>query len=170
MAGLLIFVVGRDSGASPSLPLGQAIIVFAALTWVVYGLAQKQLLHSWSSAHIMLCIYVGCALAFTPFAEFGSLARLDAPAWWLLGFCAANTIVGYGAFAEALEHWEASRIGAVLALVPLVTLGSSALLSTLWPGSVPPQQLSALSWLGALLVVIGSLFAALAARNETAPD
>ncbi|MBW2270469.1 MAG: DMT family transporter [Deltaproteobacteria bacterium] len=170
IGGLALFVAGRggDAGANPTLPVGQAIIVFAALTWVVYGLAQKQLLHGWSSFHITLYIYVGCTLAFTPFAEFGRLAGLEAPGWWLLAFCAANTIVGYGAFAEALEHWEASRVGAVLALVPLVTLGCSALLSSHWPGSVPPQTLSASSWAGALLVVAGALVAALAARNEAA--
>lgn len=171
IGGLALFVAGRggDANAKATLPFGQAIIVFAALTWVVYGLAQKQLLHSWSSPHIMLCIYLGCALAFTPFAQLGSFDRLDSPAWWLLAFCAANTIVGYGAFAEALEHWEASRVGAVLALVPLVTLGCSALLEAHWPGSVPLQELSASSWVGALLVVTGSLVAALAARNRADP-
>ena len=171
IGGLLLFVAGRggDASAKPTLPLGQAIIVFAALTWVVYGLAQKQLLHTWSSPHIMLCIYVGCALAFTPFAQLDSLGQLDSAAWWLLAFCAANTIVGYGAFAEALEHWEASRVGAVLALVPMITLGCSALLAAYWPGSVPLQKLSATSWIGALLVVAGSLVAALTARNAADP-
>ncbi|HJO25400.1 MAG: DMT family transporter [Myxococcota bacterium] len=165
IGGLLLFVSGRDAAsAKPTLLVGQALIVFAALTWVIYGLAQKQLLHYWGSAHIMLCIYTGCALAFTPFADVGSLARLDGVGWWLLAFCSANTIVGYGAFAEALEHWEASRVGAVLALVPLVTLALSALLAAQWPELVPAQQLSARSWTGALFVVAGSLLAALAVR------
>lgn len=170
IAGLALFVAGRggDSSAKASLPLGQAIVVFAALTWVVYGLAQKQLLHRWSSAHIMLCIYVGCSVCFAPLATFDSLSRLNGPAWALLAFCAGNTIVGYGAFAESLQHWEASRVGAVLALTPLVTLAASALFATLWPGSVPAQSLSFGSWIGALLVVTGSLVAALAARKEAA--
>jgi drug/metabolite transporter (DMT)-like permease len=170
LGGLMLFVSGRggDASAKDSLPLGQALVVFAALTWVIYGLAQKQLLHSWSSPHIMLCIYAGCLLAFTPFATFASLATLDSGAWALLAFCSANTIVGYGAFAESLEHWEASRVGAVLALTPLVTLACSALFAAQWPGSVPAQQLSTVSWIGALLVVAGSLVAALAARSKTA--
>lgn len=163
--GLLLFVGGRDARvlAMDGLRGGQAILVLAALAWVVYGMAQKQLLHSWSSPHSMLCIYAGCALLFTPFVTPGSLVGLDAWGWALLAFCAANTIIGYGAFAEALEHWEASRVSAVLALVPLATLGFSAALVRIWPERVAPQELSPASWAGALLVVGGSVLAALSA-------
>jgi len=34
-------------------------------------------------------------------------------------------LIAYGAFAEALEDWEASRVNAVLAERPLVTLLSA---------------------------------------------
>lgn len=171
LVGLLAFAAGRsgDPTAKNSLASGQALIVFAALVWVVYGLAQKQLLHTLSSPHIMLCLYAGGALAFTPFIELAGFGNLDATGWVLLGFCAANTIVAYGAFAEALEHWEASRVGAVLALTPLVTLVLSTVLAALWPESVPAPHLSLTSWGGALLVVAGSLLASLAARRVSAP-
>jgi hypothetical protein len=71
---------------------------------------------------------VGCALAFAPLASPSSLARLDAAGAGVLAFCALNTVVGYGAFAESLAHWEASRVGAVLALTPLGTLACRAAL------------------------------------------
>lgn len=168
LVGLLAFAHGRFGtvGAPASLASGQALIVFAALVWVVYGLAQKQLLHTLPSPQIMLLLYAGCALAFTPVARFETIAALDGVGWALLAFCAGNTIVGYGAFAEALEHWEASRVGAVLALVPLVTLGLATALAPVWPDVVAAPTLSTSSWIGALLVVAGSLLAALATRKR----
>jgi len=132
---------------------------------VVYGLAQKQLLQRWASQHIMWCIYAGCALLFWPIADPASIAGLDASGWWLLGFCCLNTLLAYGAFSEALEHWEASRVSAVLALTPVATLALSGVAEWVWPELQPPQRLSSLSWLGALLVVGGSLATSLGGES-----
>ena len=76
-------------------------------------------------------------------------------------FCCLNTVVAYGAFAEALVHWEASRVSATLAVTPLITIFVSALWAWLWPGSVQIEPLNALSYGGAALVVAGSMLCAL---------
>jgi drug/metabolite transporter (DMT)-like permease len=161
LAGLAGFFATRLDVASPAMRLrsGAALIGLAALAWAVYGLAQKQLLRRFSSAQVLLCVYVGCALVFTPWAEPRRLLDLDSAGVWLLAFAALNTLVAYGAFAESLAHWEASRVGAVLALSPLATLAVAALLPTRWSGE--SQALGAESWLGALLVVVGSVTASL---------
>ena len=83
----------------------------------------------------------------------------------MLLFCAANTLVGYGAFAAALEHWEASRVSAVLSLTPLATLGFASLARIWVPESVPMEHLSAMSFAGAGLVVLGSLTTSLGGRD-----
>ena len=49
--------------------VGVAWIGFAAVTWAIYGLAQKQLLQVLSSQAVMLCIYAGCALCFAPWFD-----------------------------------------------------------------------------------------------------
>lgn len=160
LSGLTVFFSGRLAGlvSDPADFLrGNAMIVLAALTWVVYGLAQKQLLLRWPSQHIMLVIYAGSAVLFSAIAQPGSLLHLDAAGAGLLAFCCLNTLVAYGAFSEALAHWEATRVSAVLALTPLATLGLSALAERVWPGLQEPAALTAASWLGALLVVSGSL-------------
>jgi drug/metabolite transporter (DMT)-like permease len=144
---------------------GVGMLVIAAVTWAGYGLAQKQLLHHLPSQAVMLLIYAGCTVCFFPFAAPETLAPLDTAAWLVLLFCAANTVVGYGAFAAALEHWEASRVSAVLSVTPLATLGF-AVLARLWvPGSVPPEHLALESFLGAGLVVLGSLTTSLGGRH-----
>jgi drug/metabolite transporter (DMT)-like permease len=170
-AGVAVFVYARLGHAGRALVPGMAMIGLAAATWAVYGLAQKQLLHTFRSNQVLLCVYAGCALAFTPLASPRALASLDGPHAALLAFCALNTVVGYGAFAESLAHWEASRIGAVLALTPLGTLAFGALLGALAPAWGTTPHLSPGSWIGALLVVSGSLAASLGAeRMRTAHE
>ncbi|MBD2409948.1 EamA family transporter [Nostoc calcicola FACHB-389] len=141
--------------------LGSFLIVLAATAWAIYALAQKQLLQSLSSSSIMLSVYGGCALLFTPLAKVKSIFTLDALHLGVLIFCALNTLIAYGAFAESLEHWEASRVSAVLALAPIVTLISVAVVSAIAPDLIPPERLTFLGILGAGLVVTGSVAIAL---------
>jgi drug/metabolite transporter (DMT)-like permease len=148
--------------------VGVAWIAFAAATWAIYGLAQKQLLQSMPSQAVMLCIYLGCALCFAPWSHPSAFAGLSAWTWAILAFCAANTLVAYGAFAAALEHWEASRVSAVLALTPLATLGFATLASRLAPQQFGTEHLSLTSWIGAALVVGGSLLTALGQSRRRA--
>jgi drug/metabolite transporter (DMT)-like permease len=89
------------------------------------------------------------------------LANLDALHWALLLFCALNTLVAYGAFAEALEHWQASRVSAVLATTPMLCLGVVALVHALWPDAVASEHVGLFGFIGAALVVIGSALSSL---------
>lgn len=154
--------LGRELGRYLS---GVSWIAVAAVTWAVYGLAQKQLLRALSSQGVMLCIYAGCALVFWPWAAPGTLARVSGADAAVLAFCALNTLVAYGAFAAALEHWEATRVSAVLALTPLATLACSAAAARLLPGAAAPETLSPASWAGAAAVVAGSLLISLGGRR-----
>ncbi len=143
---------------------GSAMMVAAAFTWAVYGLAQKQLLAWWPSQSIMLCVYAGCALLFLPWSDAGAMARLDAAGLGLLLYAALNTLVAYGCFSEALAHWEASRVAAVLALTPLTTLVLVVTLERWAPAWVEAERLGGLSLAGAGLVVAGSILVALGQR------
>ena len=168
VAGIAIFSMGRlatvrELAGSEQHVYGNAMIALAALTWAVYGVAQKQLLRVLPSQHIMLCIYVGCAALFLPLSTLASLAELDGAGWALLLFCALNTVVAYGSFSEALQHWEASRVSAVLALVPLVTLGVQRVTLVFFPGFDPGPPLDLTAVVGACTVVAGSLLTSLGA-------
>ncbi len=137
--------------------LGNGLLVLGAVTWPIYALAQKQLLNKLSSSTIMLVIYGGCTLLFTPLAKPQTLLTLDTLHFGMLLFCGLNTLIAYGAFAEALDHWEASRVSAVIALTPLVTLISVWAVSLLTPTLIAPEHLTLLGLLGAILVVAGSV-------------
>jgi drug/metabolite transporter (DMT)-like permease len=141
--------------------LGSALILLAAVTWAIYGLAQKQLLRWLPSEAIMVCIYVGCAVLLTPFSSPTQLLRIDGLALTMLAFCALNTVVAYGTFAEALSHLEASRVAAVLALTPVATIVASSATRALWPNLSLGPNLSSAGLLGAGFVVLGSLLTSL---------
>jgi drug/metabolite transporter (DMT)-like permease len=141
--------------------LGSSLLVLAAAMWAVYALAQKQLLQILPSASIMLIIYGGCALMFTPVAAPQTILTLNPLHMGMLLFCGLNTLVAYGAFAEALDHWEASRVSAVLALTPIFTLVSVWAVSSLMPNLIAPERLTILGLVGAILVVSGSIAIAL---------
>ncbi|WP_443191345.1 DMT family transporter [Pseudomonas indica] len=140
---------------------GVLTVLLAAFVWTFYGLAQKQLLTVWNSLQVMMVIYLGCALLITPWALPLQVLELSPLQGWLLLACCLNTLVAYGAFAEALAHWEASRVSATLAITPLVTFGSVALAASLWPDHVQPEQINTLAYGGALLVVLGSALTAI---------
>ncbi|OEC46055.1 hypothetical protein A7D27_04385 [Pseudomonas sp. 1D4] len=141
---------------------GVLIVLGAAFVWTFYGLAQKQLLTVWNSMQVMMVIYLGCALLLTPWVSPLEALQLSHLQGWLLLACCLNTLVAYGAFAEALAHWEASRVSATLAITPLVTFASVAVAASLWPDHVHPEQINGLAYGGAVLVVLGSALTALA--------
>lgn len=155
----------RAAVHAPGYVGGTLLVVLAAAVWAVYALAQKQLLVRLGSMQVLLVIYAAAALVLWPFAAPSTLARLDATQWALLAFCALNTVVAYGAFAEALAHWEASRVSAVLATTPLLCLAAVAAVHAAWPAILAPEPISGLGWIGAGLVVAGSASVSLLGRR-----
>ena len=143
---------------------GVLIIIVSAVAWAAYALAQKQLLKQLASEDVMLLIYAAGVLVFLLPADIGSVLEINQLGWLLLIFASLNTLIAYGAFAEALDHWEASRVSAVLAITPLLTLAWMALLAPMI-SSIEPEPLNQLSLIGAALVVGGSMLMSIAGRR-----
>lgn len=170
LAGLALFSWERVDGADlADGAAGIGWVALAAVAWAAYGLAQKQLLVRLPSQGIMLFVYGACAVGFAPLARPAALLALGGAELALLLFCAVNTALAYGAFSEALAHWEASRVSAVLAATPLATIAAARAAAPLFPQWVEPDPLSAPALAGALLVVAGSITTALAGRQPAAP-
>ncbi|MHC5081458.1 MAG: EamA family transporter, partial [Planctomycetota bacterium] len=149
---------------------GVLLIAAAALAWAFYSLAQKQLLKTYGSASIMLWIFFVGSVVLLPFVEPGEVADLTGTQLALLAFCALNTLAAYACFAESLNHWDASRVSATLTIVPVITLGLMIFVDRFAPGYLPPEHLDCLNYLGAFLVVAGSMTASLAYGKSTKPD
>ncbi len=146
--------------------IGVLLMVLSAVVWTIYALIQKLLLKNLRSESILFWVYLGSALLLLPSAEFSSVKSLDGLGWGLLIFACINSLIAYGSFAEALDHWEASRVSAVMALVPLLTLFFVAVLHYWFPEYVASENLNAFAYMGALVVVIGSSMTALAGQKK----
>jgi drug/metabolite transporter (DMT)-like permease len=147
--------------------IGSSILILSAIFWAIYSLALKQLLHTLPSSNIMLIVYGGCGLLLTPLAKPQPIFTLTAVQFAMLLFCGLNTVMGYGAFAESLDHLEASKVSAVVTLAPIITLISMSVVAGIAPTLIKPEHLTALGVLGALFVVTGSMIIALRSRTST---
>ncbi len=159
IVGLLVFFNERLPelfSAEGTNGTGVLIIIVAAIVWAAYALAQKQLLKIYSSQAIMFMLYSLATLIFLAPSQVSSVTSLSGLGWAMLIFCSANTLIAYGCFSEALQQWQASRVSAILAMAPLITLFSITLIGWLAPEIAPDDHIDGLSILGALMVVMGS--------------
>ncbi len=140
---------------------GVLMVVVASASWATYALVQKQLLLHLGSNQIMFLLYFASMLLFWPWSHPSAIFELSGLAIGLLLFASINTLIAYGAFAEALNHWQASRISAILAITPLLTLSFAEIYSRSFPDQLAAENLGTLALFGAALVVGGSIMTAL---------
>lgn len=144
---------------------GMVLIIIAAFTWAIYALCQKQLLINMSPSIVLFIISSFGVMIFYPFSTPEDILRQPPLYLILLGFAMINTVAAYGAFSLALEHWEASRVSAVLSITPLVTIFLGWIALKIWPLFIVPENINIISMLGATLVVSGSLLASLSRKQ-----
>ena len=147
--------------------LGVLLIIGASATWAAYALAQKQLLKLFNSQQILFLIFFSGTIVLLPTAAPGKLLVLDFTGILLLAFCSVNTLLAYGCFAEALEHWEASRVSAILAIVPLITLAFMEWVIPAYPELASSEKITWVSFLGAIVVVAGTVIFVIKQNKST---
>lgn len=162
LIGLPLFFNDRfaDFAQMSAFSVGVFIGIAASLIWVGYGVAQKMLLQRFSSQQILLVIYLGCAVVFTPFADISQAQNLTPFTLGCLIFCCLNTIIAYGCYAEALNRWEVAKVSMIMPQIPILTIIFSEVAYWLDPVHFAEPYLNPLSYLGAVIVVAGALSAA----------
>jgi len=162
--GLLLFFNQRLGDILTELSgynLGIFYIVFASIIWAIYALAQKKLLQHFKALELIFIIVSVGSLLFLPFATPSDIMNLNTLQLWMLLFATINTAVAYGCFTEAMRHWDTSRVSAVVAIVPVLTLIIGYILYELFPDFLPVETINNLSIIGAFVLVSGSAIAAL---------
>ena len=142
--------------------IGIIILILSALALASYSLAQKQILVKFNSLQISMMVFGVGAFVLLPMTA-GSLHQVMGLEWSgiaLLLFCVVTTLGAFGSYAEALEHWETTKISAVLATVPLIALGFAELTVFLFPQLFSTDPVSIISMVGALVLVVGSYLVA----------
>nr|WP_277603580.1 DMT family transporter [Bowmanella dokdonensis] len=163
LAGLLLFFNDRLPVLFSSLgryTQGVLLIIVAAVTWAGYALSQKVLLRALTARQLTLILYVAGTLVLLPFSDLGLIWGMSSLQLFALLFCCANTVVAYGAFTEALHIWHASKVSAVIALAPLFTFTSMELAVRIWPDHFAASDLDHWAYIGAGMVMLGSMLAA----------
>ncbi|OOF70679.1 DMT family transporter [Rodentibacter caecimuris] len=141
--------------------IGVILSIAAALIWVGYGIAQKLMLRRFSAQQILMMIYLGCAFVFTPMAEPTKIKYLTPLAWGCFVYCCLNTLIGYGAYAEALNRWDVAKVSVVVTLVPLFTILFSHIAHYLAPQYFASPELNTVSYLGALVIICSAILSAI---------
>ena len=141
--------------------IGIGLTIAAAVSWAIYGLAQKKLLLNHHTKDVLLLICLSGTVLLWPLAQPLQIVSLDMTDLALLAFCGLNTIIAYGSFGLAMSYWQASRVSAILPIAPLLTLLFASGLNHWQLADIPTEPLDRLSILGALFVVGGAAVAAL---------
>lgn len=144
--------------------VGSGFIVAAALSWATYALCQKQLLVVLGAPSILMFIFGFATLVLAPFVDWSVFANIDGWHWAAVAYCGVNTVAAYSAFSQSMVHVEASRVSAVLAVNPLLTLASVAIAHAVFPEAFPEAFVSALGITGAFVAVAGSMLTTLSRR------
>ena len=148
---------------------GVLLMMFAAVAWVGYALWQKFLLNHFTARQLPLLIYGWGCLLLLPFSSLTQVFAMS----WLSGlsllFCGFNTLIAYGSFTKAMAVWQASKVSAVIALAPVFTIVNTGLAAVLFPDLFTSAGLTGVAYLGALLVVVGSVVTALGKAREPRP-
>ena len=136
--------------------LGVLIVQFSALTLSSYALVQKSLVQRLSSNNILLFVYGFGTLAMVPFSQWQSFTHMQSNDWIIALFCAAITLVAFGCFAQSMKYWPTSQVGPMVALTPILSITSTAIVASLgwWPEIIKADELDLLTILGMILVVI----------------
>lgn len=141
--------------------MGFWVMFAAALTWATYALIQKRLASKLSSQAILLFIYLFASLVLLVGVDTTQFEHITKIQWWAIAYACINTVGAYAAFAEALNFWQASRVGMVLAMTPVFTLLFINAFASLYPELLNQEIISVLGYLGIGLIVSGSMLASL---------
>jgi drug/metabolite transporter (DMT)-like permease len=136
--------------------LGILIVQFSAISWTCYSLIQKSMVARLSPANILLFIYGFATVVMLPASDLTHFAQMQSDQWWVAIFCAFNTLVAYGCFAQSMKYWSTSMVGPMVALTPVCSLATTWSVSTLgwWPEVISYNPLDLLSTIGIALVVL----------------
>ena len=132
----------------------------ASTIWVVYGIAQKLLLRKLSSQQVLMIIYIGCGLLLAPLSTPNQLAQLSGFPLICFIYCCCNTLIGYGAYGEALNHWDTSKVSVVTTMIPIFTMIFAFIGHYFFPNTFDNPDMNLISYIGAFVVVVGAMLAA----------
>ncbi len=152
-AGLFIVVKwGSGDALDFRYLLGVAITFGAPVSWALYTIIGKPMVGRADPNIVTLSAIVWGSAPLIPFLPVDMIPTMTALGWAAMGFLTVVcTVFGFLVWSWALQKTEAARLGAVVYLIPLVTICSELL----WFGRAPSIGLI----LGGIILIAGVVLA-----------
>ncbi|QZT37076.1 DMT family transporter [Halosquirtibacter xylanolyticus] len=136
---------------------GNVWTLFGGTMWAIYAILQKKLVQRFSTTQLNLFIYGVASLLFLSQADLSQLGVLSLKQWAIVVFLGLNTLLAYGALAEALKYTKAKNVSIIITLNPVLTFILLGIMSEVGLHWVAPEQLTILSIVGAVGVLSGAI-------------
>jgi drug/metabolite transporter (DMT)-like permease len=156
-AGLTLFFFDQQSRVAMSSDyyFADFLIILAAIVWVGYMISQKFLSREHGAQSLNFLVYTLATVVLIGGVEWSEFASAGFNAWWALIFCGINTLLAYGALAEAVKHIPLALISVIISLNPLITLIGMEILPAMGFANLQPDPVGMAGYFGGAIAVIG---------------
>ena len=156
-AGLVIFFLDQKSRISMNREyfFSDFLIIMAAIVWVGYMISQKFLSRNYGAQSLNFLVYAISTIVLLGTVEWSEFISAGLNAWVALACCGINTLLAYGALAEAVKYIPLSLISDIISLNPLLTLLGMKILPATGFANLQPDLVGVLGYLGGAIAVVG---------------
>ena len=155
-AGLTLFFFDQQSRTSNnSYYYADFLIQLAALVWVGYMISQKFLSRIYGAQSLNFLVYAVSTLVLAGTVEWTEFVSAGSNAWLALVFCGINTLLAYGALAEAVKYLPLAIISVIISLNPLITLLGMKILPEMGFANLQPDPVGMMGYWGGAIAVAG---------------
>lgn len=134
---------------------GSLMIYLAGFTWTFFAAAQKYLFKSHTPQQLNLLVFGVSLLCLMPDVQVKEIFTYSLWQWIVLAALGLNTLIAYGALAEALQRIPASLTSLIITINPLGTIFIMQVLDLWHVQWITMEPLKWTGYVGALFVVAG---------------
>ncbi|MBT5470508.1 MAG: DMT family transporter [Nitrospina sp.] len=156
-AGLTLFFLDQQSRVAMTgeYYFADFLIIMAALVWVGYMISQKFLSRDHGAQTLNFLVYAVATIVLLGGVEWAEFFSAGFNAWWALIFCGINTLLAYGALAEAVKYLPLAIISVIISLNPLITLIGMKILPAMGFANLQPDPVGMVGYFGGAIAVTG---------------
>ena len=143
------------------LTIGVLLITLSAICFATYSLCQKAMMPQLRPETTLFWGLAGGVVLLLPFATPSQLLQASPVGIVLLLAAILNTFLPFLCYGQALRVWDTSRVGAIVAMPPVVTVFATGIVAGIIPDYIQLEGLNFYSFLGVFIVVSGCMMGAL---------
>lgn len=155
--GLTLFFVDQQSRVvmESEYYFADFLIIMAAIVWVGYMISQKFLSRNYGAQSLNFLVYSIATVALLFVVEWNEFTSAGFNVWLALVFCGINTLLAYGAVAEAVKYIPLALISVIISLNPLITLMGMKVLPAMGFANLQPDPVGMMGYWGGAIAVTG---------------